>query len=285
MSRRPRPPDADTVTERLRRHLDVLGLTDTLEHLDEHLAWTERERPTSLAFLERVLGQEAALRLEKRIERRVVASRLKDRKSLEAFDWDFQPKLDRRVILDLARLDFVRRKEDLLITGKAGVGKSHILKAFVIRACQQQITTRYARCVELLDDLFAGLGDGSYDVRLRRWCRPDFLVIDDVGLGNVRKREEEPTAAHNLFNVIERRHGHVATALTSNIRLSQWGRYLGDATLAAAILDRLAGRALRIDIDGPSYRQHLAQMRAKEHGTAAPDDPDSGASGDVQAPP
>lgn len=161
-----------------------------------------------------------------------------------------------------------------MITGKTGTGKSHILQSFALRACQRQIHTRYARCVDLLDDLYAGLADGTYPRRLRRWCAPQLLVIDDVGLGQIRKREDEPTAAHTLFNLIDRRHGRSSTALTSNIRLGQWGRYLGDATLAAAILDRLAMRALRIDIDGPSYRQHLARKRAKEHGSTPPDEAD-----------
>ena len=87
-------------------------------------------------------------------------------------------------------------------------------------------------------------------------------LIDDVGLGQVKKHGDEPTAAHTLYNLIDRRHGRASTAVSSNIALSDWGRYLGDATLTAAILDRLAMHALRIDIDGPSYRQHVAHERA-----------------------
>jgi DNA replication protein DnaC len=164
-------------------------------------------------------------------------------------------------VLELAQLDFVRRKDDLVITGKSGTGKSHILKAFGLRACEQGIRMRYARCVDLLDDLHAGLADGTYPRRLKAWARPDLLIIDDVGLGQVKKRDDEPTAAHTLYNLVDRRHGRVSTAVTSNIKLSEWGRYLGDATLTAAILDRLAYHAIRVDIDGPSYRQKVAEDR------------------------
>ena len=109
-------------------------------------------------------------------------------------------------------------------------------------------------------------------MRLKAWARPDLLIIDDVGLGQVRKRDDEPTAAHTLFNLIDRRHGKLSTAVTSNIELSDWGRYLGDATVAAAILDRLAMHAIRIDIDGPSYRQHVAAERAgRPTGSRTPD--------------
>lgn len=209
-----------------------------------------------------MLGIEVAKKLDQRIARRVDRSGLKEKKTLEAFDFDFQPKLDKPTVLELARLDFVQRRDDVIITGEPGTGKSHILKAFGLRACEQGIGMRYARCVDLLDDLHAGLADGSYTRRFKAWARPELLIIDDVGLGQVRKREDEPTAAHTLYNLVDRRHGRVSTAITSNIALSDWGKYLGDATLTAAILDRLAMHALRIHIDGPSYRQHVAEERA-----------------------
>lgn len=266
---RDRGPAADEpVLARLRRHLEFLGLTRTLAELDERLAWATRERPGATALLEHVLGLEAAHKLEQRISRRVDKSGLVERKTLEAFDWAFQPGLDKNLVLELARLDFVHRHDDLVITGSNGTGKSHILKAFGLRACEQGIRMRYARCVDLLDDLHAGLADGTYARRLKGWARPDLLIIDDVGLGQVKKRADEPTAAHTLYNLVDRRHDRVSTAVTSNIALSDWGRYLGDATLTAAILDRLAMHAIRIDIDGPSWRQHLAKTRATDRAPA-----------------
>jgi DNA replication protein DnaC len=254
--------DDDPIHARLRRHLEFLGLTHTLGELDERLAWAAHERPGATALLEHILGLEAARKLEQRITRRIDTSGLVERKALEAFDWDFQPSLDKALVLELARLDFVRRHDDLVITGNNGTGKSHILKAFALRACEQGIQMRYARCVDLLDDLHAGLADGTYARRLKGWARPALLIIDDVGLGQVKSRADEPTAAHTLYNLVDRRHGHVSTAVTSNIALSDWGRYLGDATLTAAILDRIAMHAIRIDITGPSWRQHVAKTRA-----------------------
>ncbi len=115
----------------------------------------------------------------------------------------------------------------------------------------------------MLAELHAGLADGSYERRLRRFCGIEFLVLDDVGLGQVPPQPDAPTAAHMLFNLIDLRHQRGSTAITSNIKLSAWGKYLGDATVTAAILDRLAMTAIRLDIDGPSYRQHLAHQRAE----------------------
>lgn len=273
MSRRPTsgndPPDgADPTLDRLRRHLIFLGLTHTLDHLDDLLARALRDKAGPTALLEQTLGAEVASKLEGRIGRRIAKSGLRERKTLEAFDWAFQPSLDKAFVVELGRLDFVRRHDDLVITGKSGTGKSHLLKAFALRACEQAISLRYARCVDLLDDLYAGLADNTYARRLKSWARTDLLVIDDVGLGQVKHRDDEPTAAHMLFNLLDRRHGRVSTAVTSNIALSDWGRYLGDATVAMAILDRLAMNAIRIDINGPSYRQHLADQRANKRPAA-----------------
>jgi DNA replication protein DnaC len=263
------PPDGGDLTlDRLRRHLGFLGLTHVLGNLDELLAWATRERAGPTALLEHILAAEVGSKLEGRIERRLVNSGLREKKTLEAFDWNFQPTLDKAGIVELARLDFVRRHDDLVITGQSGTGKSHILKAFGLRACEQGVSMRYARCVDLLDDLYAGLADDTYTRRLKSWARPDLLIIDDVGLGQVKRREDEPTAAHTLFNLLDRRHGRLSTAVTSNIALSEWGRYLGDTTITMAILDRLAMNALRLDIDGPSYRQHVADLRAKKQPVA-----------------
>ena len=144
------------------------------------------------------------------------------------------------------------------------------MKALTIKACGQEWIVRYCRCVDLIDDLYAGLADGSYERRMKKWCRAPLLVIDDIGLGQLKRRGDEPTAAHMLLTLFDRRHNNATTALSSNIKLSAWGKYLGDATLAGAVLDRLAETSIRIDIDGPSYRQHMGRKRAKGHGIEFP---------------
>lgn len=267
---KPAPPPADEHGERIRQHLERLGL-DGLD-IDAHLTWLREHRPPDVEGVERLLAQAVALRRERSIEWRIRGSGLKVRKTMTAFDWAFQAKLDRRMVEELFTLSFIDRREDILVTGKSGTGKSHILQALTLKACEREIMVRYARCVDLVDDLYAGLADGTYEQRMRRWCRPALLVIDDVGLGQLKRREEEATAAHMLYTLLDRRHTNASTALTSNLKLSAWGKYLGDATLAGAVLDRLAATSIRIDIDGPSYRQFLGRRRAEEHGQPVPAD-------------
>lgn len=263
----------DECLQRIEQHLGRLGLKGL--DVDAHLAWARENKVTELQSVERLFAQAVALKRERSIEWRIKGSGLKVRKSMAAFDWAFQQKLDRRSIEDLFTLSFLEHREDVLITGKSGTGKSHILQALTLKACEREIMVRYARCVDLVDDLYAGLADGSYEQRMRRWCRPRMLVIDDVGLGQLKRQGDEPTAAHMLFTLLDRRHTNVSTALTSNLKLSAWGKYLGDATLAAAVLDRLAATSIRVDIDGPSYRQFLAHKRAQENGAVLPVEPET----------
>jgi DNA replication protein DnaC len=258
---------ATEIRERIQRYLERLGLKGL--DIEAHLAWVKEKKAGDLEVVERLLAQAVSIKRERSIEWRIQGSGLKVRKSMAGFDWDFQSKLDRRTVEDLFTLRFVERHEDLLVTGKSGTGKSHILQALAIKACEQEWMVRYTRCVSLVDDLYAGLADGSYPRRMKRWCRASLLVIDDVGLGQLKRRDDEPTAAHMLFTLLDRRHTNASTAITSNIKLSAWGKYLGDATLAAAVLDRPVATSLRTDTDGPSYRQHLARLRA---GTKPPED-------------
>ncbi len=230
--------------------------------LEAHLRWAREAKASDLQSIERLLAAAAAFKIARSIEWRFGRSGLKVKKTMAGFDWDFQPKLDRRAVEALFDLSFVGCHDDVLLTGKTGTGKSHILQSLVLKACEHELAVRYARCVDLVDDLYAGLADGTYEKRMKAWCRVQLLVIDDVGLGQLKRRDDEPTAAHMLFTLLDRRHMTASTAITSNLQLSAWGKYLGDATLAGAVLDRLAATAIRIDIDGPSYRQHLARQRA-----------------------
>ncbi len=253
----------------MRQHLETLRLASLAQDLQQHLAWARKERPTPLQIWDRGLAADAERTVTSSIVRRLDASGLPDRPTLETFDFPFQPTLDRALIMQLAELDFIRAHEDLILTGTSGTGKSHIAKAIAVRACAGGIRVLYRQFHVLLDELYAGLADNTYDQRRGRYIRAPLLVIDDVGLGRVRRSPDEPTAAQMLFALIDGRVGRASTTLTSNIRLSAWGTYLGDASLTMAILDRLIHHATRIEIEGPSWRDKQSQELNQKRRAAA----------------
>ena len=259
MSRKEKPPDDTALEARVRSAFARLRLTTLATSLDELLAWVRKERPSALAIIDRALGPDAERVVSRAIERRLDGSDLPDRPSLETFDWDFQPTLDKALVLQLADLDFLRAHEDIVLTGTSGTGKSHVAKAIAVRAAVAGHRVIYRRFGDLLDELYAALADNSYDAALARFLRFDLLVIDDVGLGRVRRSQDEPTSAQMLFALIDQRVGRASTAVTSNIKLSAWGQYLGDPSLTMAILDRMVHHATRIEIDGPSYRDKVSK--------------------------
>jgi DNA replication protein DnaC len=239
---------------RVRQHLDILGLPCLGKSLDEILAWARKERPGALGLIERAVAADAERVVTRAVEGRLKQSGLPERPTLETFDFDFQPTIDKSLVMQLAELDFIRAHEDVVLTGNAGTGKSHIVKAIAVRACGAGIKVLYRRFHVLMDELYAGLADNTYDKRLRRYARAPVLVIDDVGLGRVRRSADEPTAAQMFFTLADKRVGHTSTLLTSNIKLSAWGSYLGDPALTMAVLDRMIQRATRMEIEGPSWR-------------------------------
>jgi DNA replication protein DnaC len=149
---KPQPRREAGLLERLHDHLDRLGLKELDQNLDAHLAWAHEHSPDALVLLERVFGEAAQHVRQRRVERRIDLCGLRVRKSLEAFEWAFQPKLNRAFVESLATLAFVDNHDDLLITGKSGTGKSHILQSLALRACEREIRVLYTRCVDLIDD-------------------------------------------------------------------------------------------------------------------------------------
>jgi DNA replication protein DnaC len=263
--------DEGALEARVKRHLQILEMPALAEQMAELLAWARKERPSAIALLDRALALDADRTLSRRIESRLTQSRLPDRPTLETFDFAFQPGLDKALVLQLAELDFVRHHEDLVLVGNSGTGKSHIVKAIAVRAAVAGISVAYRRFHALMDELYAALADNTYDLRLRRYSRVPLLVIDDVGLGRVRRSKDEPTAAQMLFTLIDQRVGRTSTVLTSNIKLSAWGGYLGDPALTMAILDRMIHRATRIEVDGPSWRDKESQeLNARRRSPSKP---------------
>jgi DNA replication protein DnaC len=223
------------------------------EALDELLTRAERENLPYLGFLDLLLGAEAGARRERAVERRIREARFADNRTLEGFDWNFNPKtFDRMQIEELATGDFIRRRTNLLMVGWSGIGKSHIIQALGQRACVNGYRVLYRTSAQLLADLTASLADKTLPTRLRRYTKPDFLIVDEFGFDKI-EHSECPEAGHLLYKVIASRTQKRSTALITNVDFEKWADYLSDGPLAMALLDRLVRGAIIMKLKGKSY--------------------------------
>lgn len=240
--------------EQCLRHCATLAIPLAPAALDEVLSQAEKQSFSHLQFLDLLLGAQANARRERSVARRIREAHFAENKTLEGFDWQFNPKtFDRVQIEELATGDFIRRRTNLVLVGWSGIGKSHIIQALGQKACVHGYRVLYRTSAELLNDLTASLADKTLPARLRRYANPDLLIIDEFGFDRI-ERGECPQAAHLLYKIIASRNQKRSTALVTNVDFDKWPEYLSDGPLAMAFLDRLVEGAIILKVKGKSYR-------------------------------
>jgi len=216
-------------------------------------------------FISDIIQAEALAKQQRRVEYLVKNSRLpQPYKLLADFDFDFQPKLNRKLVMDLACLGFIQRNESILFIGYNGTGKSHIAQSIALTACQTGYKTFYTTCSELINDLNAGVYEKTLDKRMRKYSNPELLVIDEMG--HDRLELQVVKEAHLLFKVIDQRYkDNKSLIFTSNIQEPDWPEFLGDPISTSAILDRVFHHSVIVEINGPSYRKHQGELLQEEY--------------------
>ena len=243
---------------RIKDYLKTLKLNQIAQILDDELARAAKEALPSTSLLERLLAIEANALTERRIERRIRQSKLPERKLLADFDFDFQKELNKQQIMELAKLDFVHRKQGIIIAGNSGTGKSHIAKALLLLGCQKNYRCRYTTAADMLRELLASRADDTLPKKLKQFTSPDILLIDEVGFDRLEQED-----SHNGFlfhKVIDGRYCKGSTMMTSNIDFKELGDYLGDPVITTAIVDRMVHHSIIVNIQGPSWRLHESQQ-------------------------
>ncbi|MEI6310148.1 MAG: IS21-like element helper ATPase IstB [bacterium] len=245
-------------TTRIRTYLKTLKLNRMTSALDEELSRAAKEALPSSELLERLLAIEVGGLIERRIERRICDSKLPERKLLADFDFVFQTGVDKRQIMELATLDFARRKQGLIMAGNSGTGKSHLTKALLLIGCQKTFRCRYVTAAAMLRELLASLADNTLEKKLKHFLNPEILLIDEVGFDRL---EQHDARNANLFHkVIDGRYCKSSTIITTNIDFKELGDYLGDPVITTATVDRMIHHSIIINIEGPSWRLHESKQ-------------------------
>jgi DNA replication protein DnaC len=239
--------------DRLIANLRRLSLRHAAANLDEHLRQAAQLKLGHLALLARIAEAEVLARQETGAQMRLRQADFPEICRLEDFDFTRQPSLDRKEILDLAELGFVDRRQAVLFIGPSGVGKTHLAVGLGVRACQAGYRVRFYRAYALLTRLYASLADDTLDQVLEELCKPDLLVIDELG-NSPRKPEQD--FAGVFFELVARRHRRGSIILSTNLGFDEWPQALGTSSQVTPALDRLIEGAhiFTFPKDARSYR-------------------------------
>jgi DNA replication protein DnaC len=229
--------------------LRQLRLSGMLESLDVRLQEAAGHGLTHAEFLELILQDELLVRKNRQMQRHLKAAQFREIKTLEDFDWQFNPSIKRKQVYDLATCQFIRENRDCLWLGPPGTGKSFLCQAIGYQAIKMGFVVLYRSIFDVVRDFLADEAFAGQDQVLSKYLKPDLLIIDDMGIKQLPKRSGEC-----LFEIILRRYETKSTMMTSNRPLEDWGKLLGDVPAATAILDRFLHHAEIITITGRSYR-------------------------------
>jgi DNA replication protein DnaC len=238
-------PNADSLGDRFRR----LGLRVRPDALTAFLGHVHKSRLGPTETLEQLADLEERARDAVNLARRTRFACLGAVKTLDQFDWSHPEQIDRALVERLLQLDFIDRGENVLLKGGSGLGKSMIAQNLGLAALAAGYSVRFSSLAAALADLLGQESMPAFERRLRRYLRPDVLVLDELGYLPCDSR-----AADILYNIISRRHEHRSTIITTNLAFKQWGSVFPGAACVVALVDRFAQHCHRLEIVGPSWR-------------------------------
>jgi len=243
----------------IRGMLADLKMPGSLEAVDGILSEIDGGRLAATEAINRLLSAQITLRNNRRLQAAMRSSRLPAVKTLESFDFSFQPSIKREQIESLHELGFIERKENVVLLGPPGVGKTHLAISLAIAAAQRGRRVYYGTLIDLITSLEEAQAAGQLSRRLSVLTHPSLLVVDEIGYLPINH-----AGAVLFFQLMNRRYEHASTVLTSNKGFEEWGEVLGDEVMAAALIDRVLHHCHLVNIRGNSYRmrEHTELYRA-----------------------
>lgn len=235
--------------DRLQATFRELGWTRIPEILDQYAEDAAKHNLSYTAFLDNLVREEWAAKLDRTIQTRRRMAALPYHKGLEDFDFDFQPSIDEKRIQEFATLRFIEHQKNLIFLGPPGTGKTHLGVAVGLEAIKRRYTVYFTTAHDMIQTLEEAHRRNQVQKKLKVYTKPDLLIIDEIGY-----RRMDETAAHFFFQIISERYEKGAVILTSNKSYGSWGDIFGDHVLATAILDRLLHHSETVNIKGESYR-------------------------------
>lgn len=247
------------MTHQLIPFLKRLRMSGILDTLDVRNRQAIDNQWTYVEFLARLLEDEVERREQKQLALRIRRAAINTTKTLEGFDFNFNPNVNRQQVLDLATCSYIEQKRNVLICGPTGVGKSHLAQALTHEACRRGYSALFINTYRMLQHVNGGRADGTWEKRLQTYLKPDLLVLDDFGL-----KALHPPAPEDLYDVINRRYENGSIILTSNRAPEEWPDLFGNPLLASAGLDRLNHSVHVVVITGASFRAQRPPSFEKE---------------------
>lgn len=230
--------------------LKSLRLSGILSTLPDRVSYASGNKLGYQEFLELILSDELARRRQGALERRLQNARVGRDQVMERFDWDAKVTVDRDRLKGLLGLEFIDRKENVILTGPVGVGKTYLANALAHAACRREKSVIVKKAAKLFKDLYAARADNALDREIMKLVTPELLVIDDFGLERLT-----PEQARDFYEIVSERYERSSTIITSNRHVDEWTALFDDAILANSALDRLAHNAHQLVIEGESYRR------------------------------
>ncbi|RLJ01689.1 MAG: AAA family ATPase [Candidatus Aenigmatarchaeota archaeon] len=245
----------------INKHLATLKLAGIAKSLEIRNQFALENQLSYIDFLKLLIEDELTNRQTNSFKHRFQKSKLNTDKTIDSYDFTYQPKLDKKLIRDLAAGQYIQKASNIILMGPPGVGKTHIANALGIEAVKQGYKVLFIHASEVIERLFSAKGDGSYATQLKTMVSADVLIIDELGFKKINLQ-----GVDDFFEVIRQRYEVKPIILTTNRSFEDWGAIFGDQVLASAIIDRLIHHSHVVKITGKSYRtKELAEVKPADN--------------------